>query len=618
MRRCSILLVALSLTAAKPALAQFGPGGGGMRPPGGQPGQQPGAPPEKEEGPAETAPEQQNESPALQPLPAWPQQREKQLQFFQLNGYIRFRAYLFHDLNLGIYEGPMGPHSPFTIPYTEFGQTGMQNNANNNPASCAARDKANCQTNDMTSADMRMRLEPTVNVTEQVRVKAQLDVFDNMVLGSTPQGYFINSAGSSVPGAGAAAAPTFGTNLAFNSQSQQTPIQGVNSATPSIVAKRAWAEVRTPFGELRFGRMPNHWGTGMMFNNGDCLDCDYGQNSDRVMFATKLWGHFIAFMWDWVATGPTTQIIGPQTGQGVFYNADTLDDVSQWAFAIGKQDKPEELKEKLDQGKAVFNYGLYALYRQQDWDQTGALSPSGNSYAQLQAGIHPRQAKEGVFDIWLRLNWKKLHMEAEGAFIVGGIGNLSDVYGASYKGSTDIISGGFVAKADYKLLRDALKIYLEVGFASGDDSEDPTGYVNFRQASITPFNNHIGRFYFDPDYHVDLILFRRILGTVSNATYFKPGISYDIIDNFGARVDIMYAMANKPVAYPGNSVNLGLEIDAQLMYKNEEEGFYAGLVYGVLFPFAALSLPEAIYGSQYAKDSPDIAQTFQARLIVKF
>ena len=98
--------------------------------------------------------------------------------------------------------------------------------------------------------------------------------------------------------------------------------------------------------------MPSHWGLGMLVNNGDCLDCDYGANADRVMFATKLWGHFIAFMWDWVATGPTTQLIGPQQGQGVFYNADTLDDVSQWVLALGKQDKPEELKEKLDQGKS--------------------------------------------------------------------------------------------------------------------------------------------------------------------------------------------------------------------------------------------------------------------------
>ena len=133
-----------------------------------------------------------------------------------------------------------------------------------------------------------------------------------------------------------------------------------------------------------------------------------------------------------------------------------------------------------------------------------------------------------------------------------------------------------------------------------------------------PVNNHIGRFTFDPDYHVDLILFRRILGTVNNATYFKPGVSYDIVDNFGARVDIMYAIANNPVAYPGNSYNLGLEIDARSCTRTRKRASTPALVYGVLFPFAALGLPGEIYGAQFAKESPDIAQTFQARLIVKF
>jgi uncharacterized protein (TIGR04551 family) len=617
LRRWSMLLLFAVVALANPAFAQFGPGGG-MRPgsPGGQPGQM--GPEEKEEGPAENAPEQQAENPALQPLPAWPQQREKTLQFFQLNGYIRFRAYLFHAFNLGIWEGAMGPKAPFTIPYTEFGSTGQQSNATNPASSCSQRDHSNCRTDNLTSADMRMRLEPTINVTEQVRVKAQLDVFDNLVMGSTPEGYYINNAG----GSGGAAGRTQDVPLSFGSRTQVAPEAGVNSIYSSIRAKRAWAEVRTPFGELRFGRMPSHWGVGMFVNNGDCLDCDYGANADRVMFATKLWGHFFAFMWDWVSTGPTTQIIGPQQGQGVFYNADTLDDTSQWILALGKMDKPEELKEKLDQGKIVFNYGGYFVYRQQDWDQTGPVQPS-NTYASLQSTINPRHAKAFIPDIWLRLNWKKLHLEAEGAMIVGTIGNLSDIYGATngmmqVKGATSILSGGFVVKADYKLLHDALKIFVEVGYASGDDSEDPNGLINFRQSTLVPQNNRIGRFTFDPDYHVDLILFRRILGAVNNATYFKPGVSYDIVDNFGARVDIMYALANRPVAYPGNSYNLGLEIDAALMYKNEEEGFYAGLVYGVLFPFAALGLPASIYGAQYAKESPDIAQTFQARLIVKF
>jgi uncharacterized protein (TIGR04551 family) len=602
------LVIAAVASLPSSARAQFGPGGGMQ--PGGAPG---GKPPgeEKEEGPAEAAPEEKAEGPALQPLPAWPQQREKALQFFQLNGYIRFRAYLFHNFSLGVNQlngGPL-PANPQFIPFSEIGATGAAPSSTYTPPkpSCAARNNTNCQTDNMTSADMRLRLEPTVNVTEQVRVKAQIDIFDNLVMGSTPQGYFLNqNATTQNPPQG----------LPVGSMSQQSPEAGSNSVFSSIRAKRAWAEVRTPFGELRFGRMPSHWGMGMLINNGDCLDCDFGQNADRVMFATKLWGHFIAFLWDWVATGPTTQIIGPQQGQGVFYNADTIDDVSQWVLALGKMDKPEELKEKLDQGRIVFNYGLYAVYRQQDWSQTvNPATVTNNSGTDLQNELAPRHAKAGIVDVWLRLNWKKLHLEAEGAIVAGTIGNLTDIY-KDVHGSTTILSGGFTVKADYRLLHDALKIFFEMGYASGDDAEDTSGVVNYQFAKIVPFNNAIHRFTFDPDYHVDLILFRRILGTVSNATYFKPGVSYDIVDNFGARVDLMYAIANNPVGYPGNSFNLGLEIDAALMYKNEEEGFYAGLVYGVLFPFGALNLPSNIWGN-FAHDA-DTAQTFQARLAVKF
>lgn len=621
-------IVSLLLTANL-AKAQFGPGG--MQP-GGTP--QPSRPPggDKEEGPAEAAPTDKGESPALQPLPAWPQQKEKSLQFFQLNGYIRFRAYLFNNLNLGFFEGPTGQRSPFHIPYSEVGSTG-QSGGMNPPSSCAARSNSNCRADNITSADMRLRLEPTINVTEQVRVKAQVDIFDNLVLGSTPESFYLNNspAVAGTPDAPGMPVPDRipriqRTNVGdvpygAASRTQQAPEAGFNAVWSSIRAKRAWAEVRTPFGELRFGRMPSHWGMGMLVNNGDCLDCDYGTNVDRVMFATKLWGHFFTFLWDWVATGPTTQIIGPQAGQGVFYNADPLDDVSQWILALGKIDKPEEIKEKLDQGRVVFNYGGYFVYRQQAWAQSlNPDMPTNNKPEDLRAQLVNRDAKVFIPDVWLRLNWKKLHLEIEGAMVVGSVGKLDDVFtepsGVSpVTGKIDIITGGFAFKGHYKLLRDALKIFVEVGYASGDANEDPNGLTNFRFANPYPRNGRIGRFTFDPDYHVDLILFRRILGAVNNAAYFKPGVSYDIVDNFGARVDVMYAMAANPVGYPGNSYNLGLEIDAALMYKNEEEGFYAGLVYGVLFPFAALNYPAELFT---VANQASTAQTFQARLYVKF
>ncbi len=588
----------LSLLAARPALAQMRPGGS--------------TPPpatEQKEGPAESAPENKNELPALQPLPSYPSQKEKSFQFFQLNGYMRARGYLFHDGNMGQWQGATGPKSPFNIPYSEIGSTGQANppaGQSNPPSSAAARNQKNTRQSLFTSADMRLRIEPTVNVTEQVRVKAQIDIFDNMVLGSSPEGYFLNRG-----------ATLQSSSLGVASRGQVTGESGANAVWSSIRAKRAWAEVRTPFGEIRFGRMPSHWGMGMLVNNGDCLDCDFGNNMDRLMFTTKLWGHSFALMWDWAGTGPTTQILGPQAGQGVFYNADKLDDVQQWAIAVGKQDKPEELKEKVDQGKAVFNYGLHLVYRRQDWALSTNPSAATNvDPVTLQAALVSRKANIFVPDLWLRLNWKKLSIEAEGAMVVGVIGSVSDKY-PNRRDGLSLVSGGFVVRGGYKLLRDALKIGLEVGYASGDDSEDPDSVINVLQANYTPYRRRYSRFIFDPDYHVDLLLFRRILGAVSNAAYFKGSVQYDIFDSFGARADVLYAIADRAVAYPGNSYHLGVELDISLMYRNEEEGFYAGLSYGVLFPLRGLERHADIFGSQFAKDA-GTAQTFQGRIIVKF
>jgi uncharacterized protein (TIGR04551 family) len=358
----------------------------------------------------------------------------------------------------------------------------------------------------------------------------------------------------------------------------------------------------------------------MMVNNGDCLDCDYGVNADRVMVATKLWGHFFAFMWDWVATGPTTQLLNAQQGQGAFFNADTLDDVSQWVLTLGKADKPEVVAEKLALGRTVFNYGAWLAYRQQDWSQRTAPGPN-TTYAELQQGLEPRHAKAFTGDVWLRLDRKKLHLEAEGAIVAGTIGNLPSTADPK-SGAATILSGGVALRGTYRLLHDALGIHLEAGYASGDSSEMASGPAGQPQTSDVdvlrnnplPYRNRIGRFTFDPDYHVDLILFRRILGAVQNAAYVKPGISYEIMEGLTARADLLYAAAANPVAYPGNSVNLGLELDAQLTYKVERHGLYFGLAYGVLFPFDALS-QRTIYGASH---DAEIAQTFQLRLGVRF
>jgi uncharacterized protein (TIGR04551 family) len=599
-RLVAALALVAGLAAARPAAAQFGPGF--------QPGR--GAPPppasDQKEGPAEAAPKDKGQATAFQPLGDWPEQRERRLFFFQLNGYARFRAYLFNNFNLGYFPpadqtNPAVPGLSFPVPFSEYGD-------GSNAASCASRQGEQCRADNLTSADMRLRLEPTIHVTEQVRVKAQIDVFDNLVLGTTPEGYYLNNSPTS-------AATVRDVPFVFGSRTQQAPEPGLNAVYDSIRAKRAWAEVRLPFGELRFGRMPNHFGMGIVTNSGDCLDCDYGQNADRVMFTTRLWGHFFSALWDWVATGPTTQIIGPQAGQGVFYNAEPLDDAGQWVLTLGRADSPEAIRERLAKGKISINYGGWFAYRHQTWANTPSPRTfTNNEPVELQQALVVRGAHLFLPDLWLRIDWRRLHVFLQVAGVFGTLAPLVDLYPAA-KQSLTVASGGFALRAHYALLRDALKVHLDAGFASGDDGEDPRGLYNVRLADRPPVGNVLSRFSFDPDFIVDLILFRRIIGAVSNAAYVKPGISYDLFDRLLARLDVMYAVAHRPVAYPGNSPHLGVEMDLQLLYRDVKHGFYASLMYGVLFPLDGLDFRGDIYSP--ANDA-SIAQTLQARLWVKF
>jgi uncharacterized protein (TIGR04551 family) len=121
---------------------------------------------------------------------------------------------------------------------------------------------------------------------------------------------------------------------------------------------------------------------------------------------------------------------------------------------------------------------------------------------------------------------------------------------------------------------------------------------------------------FDPDYRVDLILWREIIGQVTNAIYVKPSLAYDVVESFGFRIDAIHSMAHIPVATPGNGTHYGTELDLGLFYRNLDEGFSAGFQYGVFFPMGALSKPSELWG--VAAGETSAAQTLRLNLTIKF
>lgn len=554
---------------------------------------------------------------------------KKPIQFFQLDGYFRTRSDVFYKMHLGI-QDTSAYKPPFTWPLPYYDRTGTG-------ALCANPNSKLCKKGTIMSTNMRLHLEPTFNIHSRARVRMTVDIFDNLVLGSTPEGEQMTS-GPRPP------------NASLNSfaSTQEVPQAGRNSLYDAIMVKHAWGEVDLPFGRLMFGRMPSHWGMGILANSGlcssyqawtvhhkgdpeRCMDSDFGDIADRIMFASKIpiVDLTVGFSWDFQASGLTSLNLQGQQRQlnpGQPYDLTPGDDVQQWVAFLGRIDNPLVVKERLARGDVVFNYGTYWVFRKQKLDYSnGGTQVTSGSESTLATQLVKRNAFAMIPDLWLRLNWNKLQLEVEGVLIYGWVRNLEDVATRMAKPEDKdyrIRQFGWTFRGSYRFLQDSLYIGLEMGMASGDDQlEDRASHqTNYRNILLYPDNagdRWQTLFRFDPNYRVDLIFFREIMGTVYNAGYLKPTVKYHILKDLTARFDMIYAFAMEPVATPGNGPHYGVELDFDVEYRWPEAGFYVGLAYGVFFPLDAMHRPAELYGEAF-KAKAKIAQTVQLRAQLKF
>src|SRR5919197_6111540 len=274
------------------------------------------------------------------------------LDFLQLNGYLRVRGDLFDNLDLRRDTDASGF---FLFPRPLI-----------NPTTRGT----------LTSANMRLRVEPTLNVSEQIRVLSQIDVLDDLLLGQTPQGLFARSDANNLP---------FGTG---NTVSQVPPENGVNSDRSALVVKRAWAEVQTPVGLLSFGRMPSSWGMGILSHAGGGIDDDLGDSVDRIQFAllplsTPLGKLVLVPTYEIVATGVTSADPRFNRGLGQPFDRDTFDDAHALGLKIVHAETAEEVKRRLDKNETSFSYGAWYQYKTQtyefpQWANAAALPSTGD------------------------------------------------------------------------------------------------------------------------------------------------------------------------------------------------------------------------------------------------
>lgn len=458
-------------------------------------------------------------------------------------------------------------------------------------------------------ANMRLRLNPILRVSDDIAVYSQIDVLDNVIAGGNP---LLDP---------------------FFFQNSKAEILGSRVGYDVLKVKRVWAEVETPIGQIAFGRKGFHWGEGLVYNDGNCFDCDYGTTFDRVQLAVGpvLGGHLFTVAADALTNGFTSTAVpglaefnnsfGPQ---GRPIDVQQLDDGYRFSLAVTRIAPADQMRRRLDDGQWVLNYGILGAYRMQHSTSPSFVSGGTNT------AIADIGANFGEGDVFVEFARGKLRLAFEGAVFGGKIDNrlgLLDPDGAGPEApqpavfpgqQLDFLQFAALLRAQHTFLKqDSLLVGLDVGIASGDDApgmgvrsgrtgSGPDGRTEpgdldgpqFACSDAGCSDDSVNNFIVNPDFRVDQILWRNLFTSLTDAFWtraevrFKPGGratggAQETGFEFGGA--LVYSQALHANSTPsGNSKPLGLEADVAVTYTSQD-GFFAGVVAGFLFPLSGMN-----------------------------
>ena len=520
--------------------------------------------------------------------------------YFEPHGYLRFRGDLFWNGDIVDGAGYSGILPPV-----------LENSANQGYES-------GHKGNDLIgSANMRFRFSPTMRIGERFQVHTIVDVLDNLVLGSTPSGGWGPNTGL----------------WTSTQDGQAPPTEDVNSLYDAIRVKALWVDMLVFDAiTIRIGRIPDDWGLGLLRNGGLDIDDDYGSSVDRVEFMGSYAGFHFGLTWDMFFDALTSETEAQPYGQP--YELGEADDIYQWILFVEQRPRrPEEIEERErmlhEQRKPVFDWGFMSAFRKQTTSaERQEASPGEEEFCEEHPYDCYRLADRDAFlwtpDLWGRLLWAPkaghlLRIELELAMIYGNISSTEFL--RTTDTAKDVIQGGGALEVEYAI--DRTSFGLDFGFATGDDTDglfgiqDGSEVIDTSEPSAASFqvnNRKLTNFKMHRAFRVDQLLYREVIGAVTNSFYLSPWVQHVFLDKgvhkLGARLDLLYARAFDRDGTPGRDYDLAFEADLTGFYKLGRS-LDARLIFAALIPFGALDYD--LYGWEA---SP--ALTFQANVTWMF
>jgi uncharacterized protein (TIGR04551 family) len=429
--------------------------------------------------------------------------------------------------------------------------------------------------------DVRLRADLSLYLPSGgLALHTRIDALDNLALGSDPLGVPATSTG-------------------------YAPENGV------LRVKRLYAEALTPIGLLSVGRMANQWGLGMLANGGDCEDCDSGDAADRAAFVTPLAGHLWALAYDLTAAGP----LQPDKAETRVIDVDPTAMVHSLTFAFLSKRTDLARRRRTKAGRTTVEYGAYVSHRFQENDVPATYLPTASPIAIDGAQVVHRGFRATAADAFVEVTAPGVRVAAEGAYVNGRIEQVSLLPGITAKTPVTSNQWGVAFESSFGASDGAWAVGFDAGAASGDSAPGfgafpkvgaPAplpGDLDGAQAN-PPFDTTVDNFRFHPDYRVDRILFRELVGTLTDAAYLRPHARVRLwgspAGSLEASVFAVASFALSPTSAPGGDSPLGVELDPGLRYTSSV-GFAASLEQATLFPLSGLANPALGLGGQPAQ-----------------
>lgn len=174
---------------------------------------------------------------------------------FSAHGYYRLRFEYTHDLDLQRPNSGVVPGD-------------LKNSSNDRIGTVAY-------------AQQRFRLNPHLKVNDNISFHGQIDFLDNLLFGQSD----VRSLAIYNPLQG-----TVTMSAANGPYGVIGPVGGdpLGQGGGNINVRRLWVDILTSGGQFRIGRQPSHFGLGILSNDGNAMEGDFGDTFDRIMYLAGL------------------------------------------------------------------------------------------------------------------------------------------------------------------------------------------------------------------------------------------------------------------------------------------------------------------------------------------